>query len=180
MRVLFRLKFQKFFPPIFEISHHSPSSHADAREVMARTPGDSRRTGKPWSLEEHNAFLRGLNAYGKGRWKEISKFYVPSRTCTQIASHAQKYFERADPLKTRKRRPHVKSLFDVRLMEEKTDETTPPVPAPEPEPVAQTTISQGGMISPIQFNMFVYYYYLMRQSMCYNVVTPHARYPLYC
>ena len=39
-------------------------------------------------------FLEGLNAFGKGQWKQISKYYVPSRTPTQVASHAQKHFLR--------------------------------------------------------------------------------------
>ncbi|GAB4822396.1 hypothetical protein N2152v2_009442 [Parachlorella kessleri] len=30
----------------------------------------------------------------KGQWKSIAKYYVPSRTATQVASHAQKHFLR--------------------------------------------------------------------------------------
>ncbi len=40
------------------------------------------------------AFLTGLKKLGKGRWREISRYYVPTRTSTQIASHAQKYAQR--------------------------------------------------------------------------------------
>jgi hypothetical protein len=29
--------------------------------------------------EEHAAFVRGLEALGKGRWSEISEFYVKTR-----------------------------------------------------------------------------------------------------
>lgn len=39
-------------------------------------------------------FLKGLNAFGRGQWKQISRYYVPSRTPTQVASHAQKHFLR--------------------------------------------------------------------------------------
>jgi SHAQKYF class myb-like DNA-binding protein len=50
--------------------------------------------GKSWDEEEHMQFLRGLHAFGRGQWKQISKYYVPSRTPTQVASHAQKHFLR--------------------------------------------------------------------------------------
>ena len=40
------------------------------------------------------AFMVGLEKYGKGDWKSISRYCVKSRTPTQVASHAQKYFEK--------------------------------------------------------------------------------------
>lgn len=43
---------------------------------------------------EFRAFLIGLEKYGKGAWKSISRFCVVSKTPTQVASHAQKYFQR--------------------------------------------------------------------------------------
>ncbi|XVE60709.1 hypothetical protein DITRI_Ditri05aG0149900 [Diplodiscus trichospermus] len=50
-----------------------------------------RKQGKPWTREEHRAFLRGLEVYGPSRWKQISEDFVKTRTPNQIASHAQKY-----------------------------------------------------------------------------------------
>ncbi|XP_015075285.1 transcription factor DIVARICATA-like [Solanum pennellii] len=52
----------------------------------------SQKKGKRWSEEEHRAFLCGLEELGTGNWSEIAKQFVPSRTRTQISSHAQKYF----------------------------------------------------------------------------------------
>ena len=46
----------------------------------------------------------------QGDWRGIAKRYVPSRTSTQVASHAQKYFLRQLNLQSRKRRS---SLFDM-------------------------------------------------------------------
>ena len=38
--------------------------------------------------------MHGLAKLGKGNWRGISRHYVPSRTPTQVASHAQKHFLR--------------------------------------------------------------------------------------
>lgn len=67
-------------------------------------------TGEAWTEEEHKKFLLGLNKLGKGDWRGISRSYVISRTPTQVASHAQKYFNRQINVHRRKRRS---SLFDM-------------------------------------------------------------------
>ncbi|KAL7243307.1 hypothetical protein ACSBR1_015664 [Camellia fascicularis] len=67
-------------------------------------------TGVPWTEEEHRMFLLGLQKLGKGDWRGISRNYVISRTPTQVASHAQKYFPRQCNASRRKRRS---SLFDI-------------------------------------------------------------------
>jgi SHAQKYF class myb-like DNA-binding protein len=67
-------------------------------------------TGTPWTEEEHRMFLLGLQKLGKGDWRGIARNYVISRTPTQVASHAQKYFIRQSNVSRRKRRS---SLFDI-------------------------------------------------------------------
>lgn len=57
-------------------------------------------------------FLVGLKKLGKGDWRGIAKFFVTTRTPTQVASHAQKYFLRLNGNDKRKRRA---SLFDISL-----------------------------------------------------------------
>ncbi|GAB4850291.1 hypothetical protein Ancab_029590 [Ancistrocladus abbreviatus] len=69
-----------------------------------------RKKGVPWTEEEHRLFLIGLQKLGKGDWRGIAKNYVVSRTPTQVASHAQKYFIRQSNATRRKRRS---SLFDM-------------------------------------------------------------------
>ncbi|PSR91307.1 Transcription factor MYB1R1 like [Actinidia chinensis var. chinensis] len=68
-----------------------------------------RRKGVPWSEEEHRILLVGLEKLGKGDWRGISRNFVTTRTPTQVASHAQKYFLKQNSLTRNKRRA---TLFD--------------------------------------------------------------------
>jgi len=43
-----------------------------------------------WTRQEHEAFLVGLEEFGR-EWKKVSR-KIPTRTSAQIRSHAQKYF----------------------------------------------------------------------------------------
>lgn len=45
-----------------------------------------------WTSEEHEKFLEGLKMFGRD-WRQIEE-HIGSRTCAQIRSHAQKYFNR--------------------------------------------------------------------------------------
>ncbi|XP_052210827.1 transcription factor MYBS3-like [Diospyros lotus] len=94
--------------------HDSPDHTADGYASEDFVPGSSssreRKKGVPWTEEEHRMFLVGLQKLGKGDWRGISRNYVISRTPTQVASHAQKYFIRQNNMSRRKRRS---SLFDI-------------------------------------------------------------------
>ncbi|KAJ6800806.1 transcription factor DIVARICATA-like [Iris pallida] len=72
---------------------------------------EERRRGMPWTEEEHRRFLEGLAKYGKGDWRMISRMAVVTRTPTQVASHAQKYFLRQQSAGTRE--PKRKSIHDI-------------------------------------------------------------------
>lgn len=58
-------------------------------------------------------FLIGLEKYGKGDWRSISRNAVVSRTPTQVASHAQKYFLRLNSIKKEKKRSSIHDITTV-------------------------------------------------------------------
>lgn len=42
------------------------------------------RAGQPWTSEEHLQFLAGLKKLGRSNWRGISRYFVPTRTPTQV------------------------------------------------------------------------------------------------
>ncbi|KAG7378963.1 hypothetical protein PHYPSEUDO_009251 [Phytophthora pseudosyringae] len=58
-------------------------------------PSEDRRTsshrhGLPWTTDEHDRFLQGLERFPSGPWKAVAAF-VGTRTPRQTMTHAQKY-----------------------------------------------------------------------------------------
>ncbi|XP_009592875.1 transcription factor MYB1R1 [Nicotiana tabacum] len=96
-----------------------------------------RKRGVPWTEEEHKLFLLGLQKVGKGDWRGISRNFVKTRTPTQVASHAQKYFLRRNNTNNRRRRRS--SLFDI------TTHTVQTVAKLEDKQMNQNTIEKFPM-----------------------------------
>ncbi|KAL6986373.1 hypothetical protein U1Q18_019741 [Sarracenia purpurea var. burkii] len=69
-----------------------------------------RKKGTPWTEEEHRLFLIGLETYGKGDWRSISRNMVVTRTPTQVASHAQKFFLRQNSVKKDRKRSSIHDI----------------------------------------------------------------------
>ncbi|XP_047053746.1 transcription factor DIVARICATA-like [Lolium rigidum] len=91
-----------------------------------RTAEQERKKGVPWTEEEHKLFLLGLKKYGKGDWRNISRNFVQTRTPTQVASHAQKYFIRLSSGGGKdKRRSSIHDITTVHL----TDDRPPSPPS---------------------------------------------------
>ncbi|CAN0301894.1 unnamed protein product, partial [Hapterophycus canaliculatus] len=45
-----------------------------------------------WTEEEHEGFVRGLEAYGHGNWDAIGITFVPTRSPFQIQAHNRQHF----------------------------------------------------------------------------------------
>jgi len=102
--------------------------------------GRERKRGVPWTEDEHKLFLLGLQKVGKGDWRGISRNFVKTRTPTQVASHAQKYFLRRSNLNRRRRRS---SLFDM------TTDSVGAIPMEEQVSEDNTNKAASPQISPL-------------------------------
>jgi SHAQKYF class myb-like DNA-binding protein len=99
---------------IAAVSKNGSAKTAAPVGANGKTSEQERRKGIPWTEEEHRLFLLGLAKFGKGDWRSISRNFVVSRTPTQVASHAQKYFIRLNSMnKKDKRRSSIHDITSV-------------------------------------------------------------------
>nr|UKB40113.1 MYB transcription factor [Isopyrum manshuricum] len=113
------------------------------RGSSGRPSDQERKKGVPWTEEEHKLFLLGLKKYGKGDWRNISRNFVITRTPTQVASHAQKYFIRQLSGGKDKRRSSIHDITTVSLTDNRPtspDNSTSP-------PMDQTILQQHSELS---------------------------------
>lgn len=117
----------------------------------SKSAEQERRKGIAWTEDEHRLFLLGLEKYGKGDWRSISRNFVISRTPTQVASHAQKYFIRLNSMNRERRRS---SIHDITSVNGEASATQGPitgtngqaaVPAKSPKQPAQTVNPPPGV-----------------------------------
>ncbi|XP_004251428.2 uncharacterized protein [Solanum lycopersicum] len=127
---------------------------SSSRRRRSSGAGVERRKGVPWTEEEHRSFLQGLAKHGKGDWRGISRNFVFSRTPTQVASHAQKYYSRLNGNNTNRRNSihDVSSVGAANITEpsqQKSDELTGPCGGQSQLPIADyvTEAFEAGMLS---------------------------------
>lgn len=85
--------------------------------------------------------MKGLKKYGRGDWRNISRNYVTSRTPTQVASHAQKYFIRLSSGGKDKRRSSIHDITTVNLPDDDHGN-----PSQSPPSVLTTASDQFGAL----------------------------------
>lgn len=95
------------------LSNGSSGNSGSGKVGTSKSSDQERRKGIPWTEEEHRLFLLGLDKFGKGDWRSISRNFVVSRTPTQVASHAQKYFIRLNSLNKDRRRSSIHDITSV-------------------------------------------------------------------
>ncbi|CAN0916844.1 Transcription factor DIVARICATA [Linum grandiflorum] len=86
--------------------------HGKLGIVEKETTSSERKKGTPWTAEEHRRFLEGLKEYGKGDWRSIARNAVKTRTSSQVASHAQKYFLRRISINKERKRRSIHDITD--------------------------------------------------------------------
>ncbi|XP_030442018.1 transcription factor SRM1-like [Syzygium oleosum] len=118
---------------------HVGNLHGDSNHgVKASRSDQERRKGIAWTEEEHRLFLLGLDKYGKGDWRSISRNFVVTRTPTQVASHAQKYFIRLNSMNKDRRRSSIHDITSI----DNRELSTPQAPI-----TGQTDSSTAGVSS---------------------------------
>ena len=106
----------------------SPDTRGDLTETTELLTHDTidLRPNADHAFPSPNIFF----PFSQGDWRGISRHFVQSRTPTQVASHAQKYFIRQNNVNKRKRRS---SLFDI-VGDPTSADAAPSVDAKGPAP----------------------------------------------
>lgn len=94
MTISSHVRSQLFEPQAINL--HQPSETRVIRlppTVNGKATQPTRRCGTPWTTEEHDRFLKGLEIFPSGPWKEVAA-YVGTRSARQTMTHAQKYREK--------------------------------------------------------------------------------------
>ncbi|XP_060974275.1 uncharacterized protein LOC133039401 [Cannabis sativa] len=114
----------------FPILTHTPAPAIEYQQQETLSTRKRKSTSSNhgrWTVKEHMIFLQGMSKFGSGNWTEISTLLGGTRTPVQVASHAQKYFNKmekekqiAETTSENKKKKLNKSINDIRLREDGT------------------------------------------------------------
>lgn len=93
----------------------------------------------------YRLFLLGLSKFGKGDWRSISRNYVISRTPTQVASHAQKYFIRLNSMNRDRRRSSIHDITSVNNVDVLSSSQTSSIGSSTKHPPPQPQVNMHGV-----------------------------------
>jgi SHAQKYF class myb-like DNA-binding protein len=88
------------------------------RRSIEETNPKLKQAGR-WTDAEHELFLFGLTVYGR-EWKKVAR-HIPTRSSTQVRSHAQKYFTKLELLNQLQQPEQEKELMQPILNIQQTE-----------------------------------------------------------
>lgn len=135
-------------PPEPSESGAAPDGYVSDGLVQTSNNARERKKGVPWTEDEHRLFLLGLQKLGKGDWRGISRNFVQTRTPTQVASHAQKYFIRQSNMNKRKRRSSLFDIVSESGVPSIAEESTSVADQEHSNPIHQLSLGPSSMYSP--------------------------------
>uniref|UniRef100_A0A0D3GDD8 Uncharacterized protein n=1 Tax=Oryza barthii TaxID=65489 RepID=A0A0D3GDD8_9ORYZ len=80
---------QARFPSRTMVQEGAVAVNGGDGEVVNQDNGDD---DVLWTDYEHRLFLTGMRVYGRGDWRNISRYFVRSKTPEQISMYADNYF----------------------------------------------------------------------------------------
>ncbi|GAB4829170.1 hypothetical protein Ancab_018835 [Ancistrocladus abbreviatus] len=110
--------------PFAQLQHHGSGNHnlmaigtrdltTGKEEEKKQQEGHRPKKIKQWTEDEHRLFLIGLNQFGRGDWRSISRHLVVTRSPAQVASHAQKFFIRQNDSGEKRTRSSIHDISTV-------------------------------------------------------------------
>ncbi|XP_057415147.1 transcription factor DIVARICATA-like [Lotus japonicus] len=128
------------FSPEMTVGGYSDGGSKKRSATDSSSENNKRKKIVHWTEDEHKLFLMGLQECGKGAWKNIARKFVVTRTPTQVASHAQKYYIRQKLYEGGKDDNKKRSSIHVEDKSLPLIQESQIMPSPAPQQMKETSI----------------------------------------